>query len=341
MMRLWKKTPPKQASPSVTAEGEAPAVATEGWTKGREFAQTAVSAAILGGLLAGPTALGLVLFGPEPSVVAAPVSTAPVGVTSDQQAAGAVAVEVLEAYLSATKDDVTALRVYLESVDQSSFGDAPVEYRSARLVSVTQPDPASPATAVVSAQVKTSNPSEKDPKRDAKPESWTVRYWQIAIGSTSEGPSVLGLPTETAAPTPVAAPESAYTVTVAKSDQAYETVQAFVTAQLAGSGEITRYVTPGVEIQAVSPAPFEEVEVKELKATVKPGSAPGNGDQVHVQAYVVAKTATGSQPTTVWLTLTARDQRWEVSALDPAPVLKLESTPTTSPTSVPPTPSHT
>lgn len=100
-----------------------------------------------------------------------------------------------------------------------------------------------------------------------------------------------------------------------------QSVGQFLGAYLTGNGDVTRYTTPGVVINPVSPAVFSTVQLYGLTANGQINeAAPRDGAQVRVLAQVTGSTTAAQAITTTYaLSLTARASRWEITSIDPAP----------------------
>ena len=118
------------------------------------------------------------------------------------------------------------------------------------------------------------------------------------------------------------APASAFTaVQLVPGDPALDTVTRFLSAYLAGDGELSRYVSPSSHLNPVMPAPYREVEVTglALPSTVDAGdeaTSPQEGVHLSVLVTVSATTSDKAQEHLSYpLELTARGGRWEVTGL--------------------------
>ena len=115
-----------------------------------------------------------------------------------------------------------------------------------------------------------------------------------------------------------------------------QTVGQFLTAYIAGSGDVSRYLTPGVELTPLTPSPYTSVRLSEIRAAGSdqpPATVPQDGTRTRVLALGTA-VVTDQQTANVAyaLTLTARAGRWEISAIDPAPVQQPQTPAATSAT---------
>ncbi|MEV6758415.1 conjugal transfer protein [Streptomyces sp. NPDC051214] len=146
-----------------------------------------------------------------------------------------------------------------------------------------------------------------------------VRYFAVPAIASAGGSSfaVTAAPALVAAPTLHKIPDSPYDVTVPEGPLA-TTAEQFLAAYLAGRGEVNRYLAPGAQLTAISPAAADSVEVQEVTAREQQAVAeqvPGDGTTVHVLAQVEARDAAGRWPLAYELTVSARDGRWEIAAL--------------------------
>lgn len=244
----------------------------------------------------------------------------PVAATSldlTDTSAQAQAVGYVQAWLSATGSDHAALDQYAQVTVSSQ---EPTEYRNLRQAGFTKNGD------LISVRVTGETKSVTAPQQGDKPvEVWTPRWWQVVVRvDNSGGISVVGLPT------PIAAPASAsgnlnlgYSKPV-NSQEASATVSEFLQAYLTGVGEVSRYTTPGSSILPVTPAPYEQVSVQEIRSDVDltDKTIRKNGAKAHLS--VVARTSSGksAQTTTYFLTVKARDGRWEIESIDQTPLLQ-------------------
>lgn len=226
----------------------------------------------------------------------------------DRTIVGAFAVDVVMAWLSATRDRSDALAVLVPGIQPDRL---PVQAFKARDVVVADVRAAGSGVWSVTVAVTVT---------DAK--KLTVRrHFQVPVQLSESGTVVaLTLPTPVSPP-PIGVPGTSGFRTVVQPGADGGTVQQFLDAYLTGRGEVARYVTPGVDVQPLMPAPFRLVQLGEVRAMEElPAGAPVDGVQLHVLA-VATVSVTDKQTTTVTylLTLTARAGRWEISSIDAAP----------------------
>ncbi|MGW2081309.1 conjugal transfer protein [Streptomyces sp. NPDC001939] len=146
-----------------------------------------------------------------------------------------------------------------------------------------------------------------------------VRYFAVPVTASTSGAAVAvtGTPALVAAPAVAKVAPSAYRVEV-PAGPLTDTIRDFLTAYLAGSGEVDRYLAPRVSLAAVTPAVADQVTVEAVSAREETAAAEKVGSdstRVHVQASVSARTKSGTWPLAYELTLAARGGRWEIAAL--------------------------
>lgn len=118
----------------------------------------------------------------------------------------------------------------------------------------------------------------------------------------------------------------------------------FFTALLAGGGEVDRYLSPGMQLRAVAPAPYTQVRLEHLRTdSAELGQTlPADGTRVRLLATVAARIGDdpGEWRLTYPLSMTVRGGRWEITSVDPAPAAApAPSLPTTAgPASTSPAP---
>lgn len=147
----------------------------------------------------------------------------------------------------------------------------------------------------------------------------SVRYYTVPVAAEAAGASftVTGAPGVVAGPSRAKEPKSPYGVSVPEGDLS-SAVGEFLAAYLTGAGEVDRYLAPGVQMSAVSPAPYTAVSVEQVSAVEEAAAAekvPADGTAVRVLVRVEARDADGRWPLAYELTLKARSGRWEVAAL--------------------------
>jgi len=290
------------------------------WTAGRGFGQKAVTGALIVAVACGPLALvNVAINGRQPQAVAQVAVDAPL--TAQEQSAGEYGAAFVAAWLGASREDEGTLATYINPAAVGQLSSTAWKYRDLAVVSVEKTDESDLVSVVVAANVE-----EFDMESESGATVWPRRYFAVTVRVTDAGLSVVGLPAPIAAPAKEdSAVRLAYGQTVLQTSSARQTVEAFLSAYLAGSGEISRYVSPGSEISAITPAPYMTITVTDVKSDVEPSDTPSTGSVVHVLATAEVLSASDQRLTTTYaLTLTARDGRWETTSVDLAPLESAE-----------------
>lgn len=311
------------------------------WTGGPALATKLATGVLWTALLAGPAAL---LLAGSSVLVAAPAVTAPAPAVVDrageQAAAAEFAGRLVRLWLTSVRGQEDQLRALVPGTDitlpELAWASGPMTTADVR----RQPDGTwLVVTAVTGSAAPVARP-EADSRTPAPAPA--VRFYAVPVRVDDIGLVALTLPAPVPAPTTAsAAPRLAYRHQVAPTDPLVASVGQFLAALLTGTGEVTRYVSPGTAINPVTPAPYTAVEVSAVvtdQELVAGAAAPADGTRL--RALVTAKGTAGPQQHAVVqypLTLTVRGGRWEVTAIDPAPALQPTSQ-TSSPAS--PVPSN-
>lgn len=303
---------------SATAEAAPATVVAQGsgWTAGRGFGQKAVTGALLAAVVCGPVGLALGFMNGQPRPAAAQVQIAE-GISTHQQSAGEYGAAFVAAWLSATREAPGNLTDYIDKSAVGQLSPDPWVYRDLSLVSVEPIEDSTLVSVVVAANIE-----EFDMASESGAMIWPRRYFAVTVNVTDAGMAVVGLPAPIAAPTRETTPvKLPYKEQVDTTSAARGTVEAFLGAYLAGSGDIDRYLTPGVEIAAITPAPYMNLTVLDVTSDVEASDTPATGAVLHVLAVLEVTSASGQQLTTTYtLTLTARDGRWETTSVDLTPL---------------------
>lgn len=158
-----------------------------------------------------------------------------------------------------------------------------------------------------------------DPDTGEAETAESVWYVELAIvGDVAGGLAALTTPAVVPAP-----PEartgwrpSTRRPTTAGDEPLATTVEGFLGALLAGGGDPSRYLAPGREVAAISPAPFETVELLEMAVDDL-----GDGE-LRALATVAATTPGGTSTHLGYeLVLVERSDRWEVTRFAGAPTI--------------------
>ncbi|MCX4564484.1 conjugal transfer protein [Streptomyces phaeochromogenes] len=145
-----------------------------------------------------------------------------------------------------------------------------------------------------------------------------LRYFAVPVVADSGGASFTVTPGVVASPARAEEGQSPYTVTIPTDGDLSAAAGEFLAAYLTRTGEVDRYLTPGVKLSPVSPAPYETLTVQQVLAADQEASAesvPADETRVRVMAQVEARDRDGRWPLAYELTLKARSGRWEVTGL--------------------------
>lgn len=187
-------------------------------------------------------------------------------------------------------------------------------------------EPASPAASAPSA-------AQSSPAAQASPQPSGS-----APAAAPRGPAALyaatSLPAEVNAPASAEHGDLAYGSDrgVSADNPVTDTVSRFLAAYLTGQGELNRYVSPGLQVAAITPAPYESTLLTGVRDDQPADSGddadavPEDGTQRHVLVSVSASTGGQDYLLSYALTLTTRDGRWEVASFDTAPALSPDQT---------------
>ncbi|MEU5108480.1 conjugal transfer protein [Streptomyces sp. NPDC021354] len=257
------------------------------------------------------------------------------------------------AFVEAGQGEEDQLAPYYPSASQLDLDGAPARQTATQTTAVRVRQTAPGAWSVtVATRVEphgTKDSKAKDAEAD-KERSGVLRYFQVPVlaQTPASSPSLreeryvaAALPAEVAAPGGQArqprlgyGPERA----AVPGDTRAETVREFLSAYLTGTGELDRYLAPGLHMEPVSPAPYRKVAIESMAVAGESADSPAtrvpaDGTQ---QRLLVQVRATGTDharvPLSYALTLKARDGRWEIAAMDATPALATPRTPTTATT---------
>lgn len=296
-----------------------PYVHAHSWTNGASLMARASTIVLWVAIACGPLALLASAFSPvTPAVEDGAAETQ----SSRSDEASALAVIFVGTWLSATATNPEPFVTLLPGATVESTH--PTAYRDLTVAHVTPSDAVGVVTVTVGGLIDESAPdssgeSAATSDSDADLESsWIPRHFQVAV-ATDGGVSILAEPALVAPPAPAApVPEGA--VTFDRTSEVSAAVELFLSAYLTSSHDLDRFTAPDAAIAPVLGAPYVAVTVRGLAAQVAPVEPPTTGDRLEMRASVSAVTRTENTHTlTYWLTLTARDGRWEVSAISAGP----------------------
>ncbi|MFG3134363.1 conjugal transfer protein [Streptomyces tendae] len=271
--------------------------------------------ALFTAIAAGPVALAVaVTSGPATAEAAVPNRPAPVGTAAAAADPAGYAQVFLDAWLRSSADEAGSVQ--------------------ARLAQLLAPDVALPDPAAGAQSKLRSVAAVRSVQRDggawtvtvaAQHADSTVRYFTVPVVADARGASfaVTGAPGVVAGPARATVPKSPYTVSVPSDGALTAAVGEFLGAYLTGTGEVDRYLAPGVKLTSVSPAPYRAVAVREVSAVEEAAAAgpvPADGTKVRVRVQAEARDEAGRWPLAYELALTARSGRWDIAALQPGTV---------------------
>jgi len=319
-----------------TADGDGAA-----WDAGRPAAASAVgqvtatvatkaaSVLLFAALVTGP--LGLMLAGVAVTHTGSSKTAGPVRVVEgadDRAVAGEFAQRLVVTWLTTTRDHPDALVSLAPGVQDQSLPATPYTVANPTAADITDRDGVWSVTVAVTVT---------DIRHQRARRFYRV---PVIVTTSSAAPltvTAVTLPTPVAAPIVTSPPRLGYDTLVDPTGPVAATVAGFLTAYTTGQGDVTRYVSPGATLPAITPAPFTAVHLDGLSADRAPATAPGDGQVLRV-LVTAAGTVTARQlsPMSYALTLTARADRWEVTAIDPTPLLASPPTSTTASGVTPP-----
>lgn len=142
------------------------------------------------------------------------------------------------------------------------------------------------------------------------------RFWRAAVDAQGDTPVAVGLPSAVAAPPDVESIDLSVSMgPTPVDDPAVDTIGGFLGAYLCGTGDLSRYLRPGLELTATDPPICTEVELARWGARTE-----GNGGQtVVVDASLGSGDGNPVWQATYAVSLARRDGRWEVAELLTAP----------------------
>lgn len=296
-------------------------------------------------------------------VAAAAVNTTPVAAVTapDTSPAESTAVSYVTAWLTATQDNQSLLEPYMDGRPVYQLPAVPMVVRDVSVAGVQVTKDPSVVSVLVSAHVEQPQGGDEEKKAagslserlnaqasqtKSSPQSATsttppelqLRYYQVAVRTTGGAVQVIGFPTPAAGPEKGGEVALAYPQRLTLDSGLGKTMDGFLQAAYAGKGDVTRYTAPGVGLRPVEPAPYKAMHITDVRTDQALEDVPaGTPVRVLIQAEAELPDARGSrQGVTVPVTVTNRENRWEVTSLDPAPAIAPATTDTpasTTPTS--------
>ena len=314
-LTLRGRRPPPAGGEVTDADLEdLPPIATSRQQVGSTLTTRLSTAVLVSCLIAGPAGVAVGVLALASSASTAAPATAKVADLSGQRAAAQeFAQRVVMTWLTTSRGQEAQLTALIPASANVSFPQEPFAVSNVDVAGITEIEGAWAVTVAA-----TVTDQRKVTARRFFQVPVTVRAGDGAV-------SALALPSPVAGPVVSGSGDLNYQVQVPGTGPVTQTIGAFLASYLTGSGDVTRYLTPGVQIQAVTPALFTAVAVTDTRAITSAAGldttgVPKDGTVLRVLVAAVGTVSETQQITTSYaLTMTARAGRWEISAVDPAP----------------------
>ncbi|MBO0916780.1 conjugal transfer protein, partial [Streptomyces laculatispora] len=299
MSALWARRRPAgkpalpEAEPQDWAIDEGPQDVA-GWSTGAQAnTATAIRWTAWGLLVLGPV-LGAFAYLSAPTQAGGGEQRRPaaavLGSTGAQGAAGFAQLFVAE-FIAAGEGDQDKLTAYYPDATSLRLEGESGRRRGEQLTVVRLRQPDSGIWSVtVAARITATKPApspsdavsdRKDSSKAAATAADAVRYFQVPVATAPDaagasGYTALAMPTEVAAPGRIKAPGLVYGPMrpALATDPRTQAVTEFLTSYLTGSGELDRYLAPGTDLTAVTPAPYTGLALDSLAIEGEKGSEP-------------------------------------------------------------------
>jgi hypothetical protein len=285
------------------------------WTNGSSLKTKAATVLLVGALVVSPAGLvvGLAAASSGSAPVTEPRSTDTRG---EQAAVEEFAARFVTTWLVANADNAEDLLDGLVEIpDSAEFPLTGLQASDPTVAGVAQFEGGIWSVTIA---VTTSDPTTSEPG--------VRRFFRVPVVYDAGRLAALALPAPTAAPTMADPPELGYPGDLSTGHPAWQTVAGFMTALLAGKGDITRYLTPGTHVAPVVPVPFGAIRINQIAVAVdvgeEPAHVPSDGQRLPMLVTVsgLASTTASSGLTAQYaLVLTGRDGRWEVTEVESSP----------------------
>ena len=306
----------KRKTAAEPSQEQAPVkIAAANWTRGQQLATAATRVALWLLIACAPVALilGAVAVAaaarPAPQAIATQPSEPP-----GRVAATGIAEHIVTTWLEATRGTEDQLGGLLPAADLPAKA---LTVTDAGAVESVWDGTAWVVT--VGATIASQLPAEDETDQ---PSTVTQRrFFQVPIAVDEAGQlSVLMLPSEVAGPSIIPAPHPGFRSTVAPSHSVSVAAGEFLTALLAGGGDIARYTSPESGIRSVVPAPYSELVVESVKSRTAVADAPREGDTAVVMVRARANDITGAETRFDYvLAMTLKSSRWEITEIQGSP----------------------
>ncbi|MDO5067614.1 MAG: hypothetical protein Q4D96_10080 [Propionibacteriaceae bacterium] len=326
---------------------EAPVAHSHSWTNGASLTTRATGVLILAAIACGPVALVTSHSGSSRQSTPTVQTTASTADQQESAAAGQAGLEIVQAWLSATKTDHAQLDALMGS-SSSTLGDQAIAYSDLQVASVAPSATASVWTVIVTATVPASTEQEGASATATVPASTeqegasatatptpdgpetasaAVRVaWQVPVrvveGESGLESSAVAWPAPTTLSQVVTGGVDGYGVTLSTSSALGQTVQELLTAYITG-GDVTRMISPETKLEALPVGVYTSAALTSVSAqgwNTDWTSNPPEGQVIQVMAMATLTSSSQAVSTSSWaLTLKVRAGRWEVLSIDGAP----------------------
>lgn len=250
----------------------------------------------------------------------------------EEQQVGAYASQYLAAWLSSSREDSRPLAAFdreaVEAESSETYRDleiASVEDHNEGIFTVTLSASVQRALTVSSTgdPVDESDLDEDDEDDLDTEEIWQSSWYEVTISRTSEGDlSPVGWPAPTSPPT-TGVPQTPDYPEAVEDDDLTGQVEGFLQAwATGGENGIELYLHPSSDITRMEPAIYDAASVQEIRADVEPEENPGSGEELQIMVEATMTAEDSDRPTTYFLSLISRDDRWEVSEVGTAPLME-------------------
>ncbi|WP_165358479.1 conjugal transfer protein [Haloactinopolyspora alba] len=332
----WGFGPPKDGSGGEDDARDASATDAapseqHAWTAGSNLTTKAVVGLLWAALVAGPTALGLQLLAP-PALAPVVESNGPGERLGEAAAVSEFAESAVVAWLETPEQRADSLRRY--------FGDLATE-RPEFPWTAERPAVAEVVkdeTGLWSVVVGVDTTQGRPPGSKAKVRSGR-QYFQLPVLYVSGELVAQALPAPVPAPATVEPLADGYEMELQRDHPAFTWVAKFLEAMLVtgDQSELEAYSSPGTSFRPLGQVRYSAIEVQAIDVTgdEAPSARPDDGARLEIRADVLVygahEQAVGAQYA---LVLRARENRWEIAEMSPAPVLA-EPVPVPTPTPTP------
>lgn len=291
---------------------------TPQWSGPTAAGTKALTAALWCLLAVGPIALVLVLLTASAQPATVPEPTGVDDVAGERAAVTGFAEDFVVTWLSTPRGEGASLEQFVVDASSATLPEQPWQVSEATTAAVEQVEEHLwSATVAVTVLGPQSSSEEDEAASEPAPER---RYFQVGVFYDGGALRAQTLPA------PIAAPEVAdpapldYRHRVPTTDPVAAAAGEFLAALLTGASDVSRYVSPGADIAAVTPPPYAAVTLDDVALDRElPAGEPADGEKRRLLVTATVTTPQEQALTVQYaLTTAARDGRWEISSLDPA-----------------------